>query len=204
MKKTITLLAACLFTAVAVHAQVTFKPGIRAGINLATITQTDFDTKADFYIGGFGAIKLGRVYTMQPEITYSRQGSKGYAIYTDPYSGVSSRINGDVELEYLSFAFMSKFTFSDKFNVHVGPMLDFETGANVNTNVEFDMGIMAGVGYTFPFGLTLEARVKKGIIDVLETDGDENTDYDFVYDYNTNFMFQLGASYSFDITGSSK
>lgn len=201
MKRIFTLMAVCLLTAFAAQAQVTFKPGIRGGVNFASIRQTDFDSRTDFYVGGLGAIKFSRVYTMQPEITYSRQGAQGEIGYMNPDTGVMSRVDTDIEIQYLSFALMNKFTFSEKFDVHVGPTLDFETGSNVNTNVEFDMGIMAGVGYTFPFGLTLEARVKKGIIDVLETDDYEDDDFDFAYDYNTNFVFQIGGSYTFDITG---
>ncbi len=205
MKKTITLLAVCLFTVLTAQAQATFKPGIRAGVNFATITQSDFDTKTDFYVGGLFAMKLSRFYTMQPEITYSRQGATGSIVYYDPNLDAEVKKNGDVNINYLSFSLMSKFTFSDSFDIHVGPMLDFEAGSNVRTNIDLDMGIMAGVGYTFPFGLTLEARVKKGIIDVLESDGYYGEDgYFFVDDYNTNFVFQVGGSYSFDIKGREK
>lgn len=201
MKK-LTLLLLC-FVGFAASAQVTFKPGIRAGANLSRLTQSDFDTRTDFYVGGFGAIKFTRFYTLQPELTYSRQGGKGEGSFYDWNTGVSTSYKGDIEIQYLSFGLTNKFTFNDAINIHVGPFFDFETGSNVNTNAEVDMGIMAGVGYTLPFGLTIEARVKKGLIDVLESD--DYDDFYFTDDYNTNFMFQLGLSYSFDmITGTTK
>lgn len=31
--------------------QIEFNPGVRAGANFANITNTDFDSKTDFYIG---------------------------------------------------------------------------------------------------------------------------------------------------------
>ena len=201
MKKIFTLLALFLLSAFAAEAQVTFKPGIRAGLNFASIRQTDFDSRTDFYAGGFGAIKFSRVYTMQPEITYSRQGGKGEAVFYDPFLNAYGKVEADIKIDYLSFSVMNKFTFSESFDIHVGPMIDFQTIANVNTNIEFDMGIMAGVGYTFPFGLTIEARVKKGILDVLETDDYETDEFDFAYDYNTNFVFSIGGSYIFDVSG---
>ncbi|RZJ61173.1 MAG: PorT family protein, partial [Flavobacterium sp.] len=133
MKRTITLLAICLF-AMAANAQVTFRPGIRAGVNIAKITQTDFDAKADFYAGGFGAIRFTRFYTLQPEITYSRQGAAGSPEYYDYNTGTYERYDQDISIQYLSFGLISKFTFNDQFNVHVGPAIDFETGSNVRTN----------------------------------------------------------------------
>lgn len=201
MKK-ITLLLLC-FVGFAASAQVTFKPGIRAGANLSRITQSDFDTRSDFYVGGFGAIKFTRFYTLQPEINYSRQGGKGEGTFYDWNTSTNIPFKGDIEIQYLSFGLINKFTFNDAINIHVGPFFDFETGSNVNTNAEVDLGITAGVGYTLPFGLTIEARVKKGLIDVLESD--DYSDFYYTDNYNTNFMFQLGLSYSFGgLTGTTK
>jgi hypothetical protein len=202
MKRIFTLLALCLISALGANAQVTFRPGVRAGVNFANITQADFDSRTDFYIGGYGAIKFSRFYIMQPEVTYSRQGAKGETVFFDNFNNTLVNVNSDIEIQYLSFALINKFTFSNEFNVHVGPMLDFETRSNVNTNAEFDLGIMAGVGYTLPMGLTIEARVKKGIVDVLETDDyNDYTSYN-VNNYNTNFLFQVGLSYTFNkLTG---
>lgn len=199
MKK-ITVLLFCII-GFSVAAQVSFKPGIRAGLNFSRITQSEFDTRTDFYIGALGAIKFTRFYTMQPELTYSRQGGKGEGRTYQPITNTFTTFEGDIDVQYLSFGLMNKFTFNDAINIHVGPFLDFETGGNTRTNSDVDMGIMAGVGYTLPFGLTIEARVKKGIIDVLETD-DFDSLYYYTDDYNTNFLFQLGLSYTFDkITG---
>lgn len=201
MKK-ITLLAVLCFSGFfAANAQVTFKPGIRAGVNFSKITQTDFDTKTDFYVGGFGELKLTRFYVLQPEITYSRQGASNGS-YFDYNTNTEIKLNGDIEVNYVSFAVINKFTFNDQFNVHVGPTLDFETDSNVRTNSDVDLAFTAGLGYTLPFGLTIEARVKKGIVDVIESD---NYYYgNFMEDYNTNFLFQLGLSYSFDVKGTTK
>jgi hypothetical protein len=201
MKK-IALLIVCLTGFFAANAQVTVKPGIRAGANFATLTQTEFDTKTDFYAGGLVAIKLSRFYTLQPEITYSRQGAAGPASYVDYYSGETHTISGDVDIDYLSFGIINKFTFNDQFDFHFGPTLDFETSSNIYTDSDADLGLTAGIGYTMPFGLTIEARVKKGLVDVIET-----SDYvydSFVDDYNTNFLFQIGLSYTFTAKGTTK
>lgn len=201
MNKTIAALIVCIAGFFTANAQVTFKPGIRAGVNFSKLTQTEFDTKTDFYVGGFGALKLTRFYTLQPEVNYTRQGAAG-GTYYDYNTNASVRIGGKTEINYISFGIINKFTFNDQFDIHFGPTMDFETDSNVYTNSDVDLAFTAGIGYTTPFGLTIEARVKKGIIDVLETDNYYNNN--FVDDYNTNFLFQVGLSYSFDAKGTTK
>lgn len=185
--------------------QVTIKPGLRAGVNFSKITQTDLDSKTDFYAGGFAAIKLSRFYVLQPEVNYSRQGAEGEFSYIDFNSGTDVTENVDLSLEYLSFAIVNKFTFNDAFNVHFGPTLDFLVNNNHAVYSEGDIGVTAGIGYKLPFGLEIEARVKKGFFDIVD---EYQSGYDYYYGYyedtNTNFAFQLGLSYSFDMKGTTK
>lgn len=197
-----TLLSAFLFFAViASQAQVTVKPGIRAGANFSKITSTDFDYRPAFYVGGFVAVKLTRFYTLQPEINYSSQGAKANVVYLIANQNYYAEQN--ISIGYLSFAMINRFTFSDQFDLHFGPTLDFQTDSNTYTNSDVDLAFTAGVGYTLPFGLTIEARVKKGIVDVLESDS-YNESYNYVDDWNTNLVFQVGASYKFDVKGATK
>ena len=65
------------------------------------------------------------------------------------------------------------------------------------------MGVTLGIGYTLPIGLTIEARWKRGLLDVLESD-DYNNTLNYVGDNNANNTFQIGLSYSFDVKGSQK
>lgn len=203
MKKV--LLVSLLFFAVAaVQAQVTFKPGIRAGVNLSQITNTDLDSKTDFYVGGFAALKLSKFYTLQPEINYSRQGAEGDVRVYDNNTGDYTNKNIDVKLQYLSFCALSKFTFNDSFNVHVGPTFDIITNSDRNTYNDVDLGVTLGLGYTLPFGLGIEARVKKGIVEAVDTYDYSNNDYYYDGNTGTNLVFSLGLSYSFEVTGTTK
>lgn len=197
MKKYILLAIFTCFFAVQASAQMKVKPGIRAGANFSRFSDTDFEMRPDFYAGGFVAMKLTRFYTLQPEITYSRQGAK--ADFPVSLAGVPN----DIKVGYISFGVMNKITFNDQFNLLLGPTLDFETDSNVRTNSDVDLAIMGGFGYTLPFGLTLEARAKFGIIDVLESDTFNGSDA-YVDDWNTNITLQVGISYSFDVKGSEK
>ncbi len=203
MKKII-LLIAIAFTA-QLHAQydsgsgITVKPGLRGGVNFTNFTQTDFNYKTDFYVGGFMAVKLTRFYTLQPEVTYSRQGAQGSGVIFNNNAQVFERRDFNVNIDYLSFAILNRFTFNDELDFHFGPTMDFQTRSNAVTNSDVDLAFIAGLGYTLPMGLVIEARVKKGIIDVLESNR-----FDNIGNNNTNLVFQLGLSYSFLMKGTTK
>lgn len=198
MKKIIVLAFLCSLGITQSNAQVTFKPGVKVGVNFARLTQTDnpnerYYAKTDFYAGIFGALKLSRIYTMQPEILYSRQGS-GIEFLDSNNIKRDDKIN----LSYLSFTLANKFTF-DKFNIHVGPTFDIgvneakkKLGSDTNYNYyddysnDIDMAVFLGLGYSITNNLEFEARVKKGIIPV-------NDGWD-----SSNLVFQLGLAYKFD------
>jgi len=192
------IIFACCFS-VSSYAQTSIKPGFRAGANFARFSDTDFDFKTNFYVGGFVTLKLSRFYSLQPEINYSAQGAKA------DFSNLSDvgHAPSDISVNYLSFGVLNKFTFTDEFSLMAGPAIDFETYSNVNTNSGIDLSLTAGLGYTLHFGLTIEGRAKFGIIDVLESD-DYNNSNNFVDDWNTNIVLQLGVSYSFDAKGATK
>ena len=209
MKKVI-MAAICCFGFANSQAQVTVKPGVRAGLNLSTLTNLDADSRADFYIGGQVSIQFNKFYTLQPELTYSRQGATvtGYVNYLPDFdpSVEFRRTKYDVELQYISLAVANKFRIVDGFHALVGPSLDFKVGDNLeydNDLIGFDLGIFLGAGYTFPNGFGVEARFKQGLVDIFgdnynygynDDDGYYN---DAIDNVKLNQVFQIGATYSF-------
>lgn len=204
------------------EAQVTFKPGVRAGVNFSHFTQGDelsyydssfgtdddleFKSKTDFYVGFYGALRLTRYYTLQPEITYSRQGSKFNHSYFNSYydNNIGQyvereiRNSGQYDISYLSIAVINKFTFNDRFNLHVGPTIDFiveKEGDVINSSydngrpTDVDLAFVAGFGFNATKNFGIEARIKKGIVPVIETS----------YNDHTNVNFSIGATYTFDL-----
>jgi len=190
MKKIVLLSLFVAFSSV-IFAQVTFKPGVRAGLNLASITDTNDGSRADYYAGIFAELKLGKLYALQPEITYSKQGSR------------------NIELDYMSIHFTNKFyILKDKLPVYalIGPGFDvnlhgdtgsysnsYSTGYSTGVTFEADFSFHAGVGYDFPFGLGVEARYKHGIIDVLGNNEPP-------FEGKLNNVIQLGVLYKFNFS----
>ncbi len=204
MRKTIIVAFLCFLGITQVNAQSKFRPGIRGGVNFAHLTQTDnpnekYSTRTDFYVGAFGALNLSKVYTLQPELNYSRQGAKYEFIDEN-----NIRYNSEIKVSYLSLGVANKFKFN-KFNIHLGPTLDIKVkdggkklGATYNdanyyndyydddlTTIDFAFFLGAGFDITKNFGI--EARIKKGIIPV-----NDNGDWD-----STNVVFQTGITYTF-------
>ncbi|MFB9107058.1 porin family protein [Flavobacterium gyeonganense] len=210
-KKNLAFIAFSLFAFLKIQAQVTFKPGIHAGVNLSKISKTDFDvnSKTDFYFGGFGALKLSRFYTLQPEVTYSRQGAKASieGFYYDRLpDGQSETItenrNVDISLRYLSFVTINKFNITEKVYLLAGPYIDFVIGdeieydksngffTSVSKGEDIDFGIIGGAGFNLYKGIALEARIKKGTRDAFD-------DTNGAASINTNLVYQIGAAYTF-------
>ncbi len=207
MKKILIITALTFFGMT--QAQVTFKPGLRGGVNFSHFTKGDdsnnyyydnngnyvsspngdkFESKTDFYLGFYGALRLTKYYTLQPEVDYSRQGS----VYKN-----NNGSNEQLDVSYLSIAIANKFTFSDKFNVHLGPTIDFVVDDNFDTDNEVDLAFFLGAGYNFTKNFGIEARVKKGIIPVIDRYYTGfNNDYSSTH---SNVVFSIGATYTFDL-----
>ncbi|WP_112113382.1 outer membrane beta-barrel protein [Flavobacterium aciduliphilum] len=190
MRKLFILIVLCLLGFSSSNAQVTFRPGLRGGINFAHFTKGDsyydyntntrvvdnFTAKTDFHIGFYGALHLSKYYTLQPEIDYSRQGTK---LESQKY-----------DVSYLSIAAVNKFYFNEKFNVHLGPTIDFvvDKSTNINPKSDVDLAFLLGMGLNFNKNFGIEARIKKGIVPVVDNQSN-----------HTNVVISLGATYTFDL-----
>ncbi|PWA09105.1 outer membrane beta-barrel protein [Flavobacterium laiguense] len=193
------------------NAQVTFKPGINAGLNVSKIQNTNLDSKLGFYFGAFGALKLSSFYTLQPEISYSVQGGKGTVVGTDVFydnqTGYETYMykEGEAELalSYISSATINKFNLNKSLYVLVGPFVDILVGSSSSVDLDnnyniyiskgedIDFGIIGGVGFNFNKGLALESRIKIGTRDAYDDHQDN-------IDVNSNLVFQFGGTYTFD------
>jgi len=201
MKRKVLVLIVATVAATQLFAQKRVSPGIRAGVNIATLSNINADFKTDFYAGGILSLNLGQRYTLQPELIYTRQGANNVT-FTEGEND-ESIWEDDVTIQYLSLGVINKFYFVDGFHGLIGPSLDMKIGKNF-PRFDFDdddyggvdLGLSLGLGYTLPIGLTVEGRFKTGMLDAF------NNDYflglfDDPDDISLNRVFQLGLSYSF-------
>ncbi|HEU0135736.1 MAG TPA: porin family protein [Flavobacterium sp.] len=188
------------FVAISSYSQVTFSPAVRAGVNFSNLTELESSYKTGFYAGVAGGINLTKRYTLQPEITFSQQGASDVPLeYYDYNTGEQISQRTDIVQSYLSLAVMNKFNIVDGFNIAVGPFLDFIMDDNVTSREsDADLGIQFGFGYQTASGFAFEARLKKGVADVVNNEYYQGGDGFFFGDYNTNLVFQVGAAYYFD------
>ncbi|MFC0780128.1 porin family protein [Flavobacterium sp. HJSW_4] len=189
------VLAFVLFIGIQANAQVKASPGLRGGLNISTLSNVDDNSsKTDFYVGGLVNIKFNKFFSVQPEITYSRQGDEGRYFENGRY------YSEKYELNYITLGAVAKFNFGGGgFHLLAGPSLDLKVSDNyINSDPEdFDLALVGGIGYSLPNGLTFEARIKQGLIDIYGYNGYHN-DNDYYYDdVILNQVFQIGISYTF-------
>ena len=201
MNKKNVLFIIVFFAVLNIQAQISVKHGLRGGFSFSTISEMHADYKTDFYVGGFTDIKITKIYSLQPEINYSRQGSNNVARnYYDETSQTNKVEYLDLDINYLSLSILNKFTLPQGIQFQAGPTLDILLNDNLAVRkAQNDLGLVLGIAYALPSGLTFEARFKKGLLDVLSSDYYQNdsNNYYLFGDYNTNMNFQLGISYTF-------
>lgn len=207
MRKIILIAILLLAGTIQSQAQVTVSPGIKGGVNFTRLTNFEAtDTpKVDFNLGAFVAIKFNSFYSLQPEINYSKQGvkSKYNAIFSPtPNSGRSQ--TETYSIDYVSLSAINKFNFGGRsFYALVGPSLDFKVNDNFtgyDRPVDFDFSIVGGVGYSLPNGVSFEARIKQGFLDIFGNDFYYEDYINNDYHYNDlvlNQVFQIGITYTF-------
>lgn len=186
-----------------VSAQSKFHPGIRAGVNFAKFTSgqgstfpydenrrnfSNLEYIQDFYVGFQSNIRFTNKYALQPELTYSRQGSKATL---DSYDNNGNTVRGTYKMNvsYLSLAVINKLYLADKFYFQAGPFLDIQVESKLihDNEIPFDLGIIGGLGMDITKNIGVEARVKKGIVGVIDN-----------YDINgTNLVFSVGGTFTF-------
>ncbi|MDG4651214.1 porin family protein [Chryseobacterium arthrosphaerae] len=167
--------------------------GLKAGLNVSTLSNMDMNAKAGFYGGVFANIPVAKDFSIQPEVLYSATGAKSK---TDS--------NTKLNLEYLSVPVMFQYNIIPDLYVEAGPQFNFlidarlkksvSTAAYKNGTKSFDFGIGLGAGYNITKNIGVNARYVAGLSDIVKTR------YYYGYD-NTNpvknGVFQIGASYKF-------
>ncbi|GHV02786.1 hypothetical protein FACS1894159_11750 [Bacteroidia bacterium] len=204
MKKVILILAAAALT-VSASAQ-DFSWGVKAGANLATVTNTDgAELKPSIYLGAFAEWKFTDLIGFAPELVYSRQGTSGSSS-EDLGGGVTVDAKTKMRLNYLNVPLTVKFYVVDNLSIDVAPQVGFmlnakahvkATSAGTSATVNQDLGdqfnkIDFGVGLGATYNIEkifVQARYNLGLANLAKDyDGDDKP---------KNGVIQIGVGYRF-------
>lgn len=197
MKKLFTIFAFVFAFGVS-NAQVELWLGPRAGVNISTVSDLEGDAMVGMYGGVAFAAKFTERYTLQPELGISMQGIKG------------ADSDDNLKLNYFTVGLINKLYLVDGLHILAGPEFNFKVNDTFSDYIyldeddewetyddsiqPFDFAIIGGLGYDLPFGLSIEARYKQGLLDVadffnLEEDSKSKL----------NQVFQIGIVYKFHL-----
>lgn len=186
MKKILLAAAAFVMCSVATVSAQPFDWGIKAGLNLATITNADdAKMKPSINVGVFANFMvIEDLLDIQPEVLYSRQGWKDGDFY--------GRLN------YLNIPVLAKLHIIDNLTLDLGPQFGFLLNAKGKEKVNgdtvkgdidgaknFDVSFAMGASYRIIPALDVYARYNLGLTKVFDLGGDKNK----------NSVIQIGVGY---------
>lgn len=162
--------------------------GLKAGLNVSSLSNSDTNSKAGFYGGVFANIPVAQDFSVQPEVLYSGMGAKAKA-------------NSDVKLnmDYIAVPVMLQYNALPNLYLEAGPQFSFlvsAKGKDNNGSVDvkdgfktFDFGLGLGAGYYFTPNIGVNVRYVAGLTDVVKNriGGDSSK----------NGVFQVGLAYKF-------
>lgn len=200
MKKLFLITAVAVFFVTTSFAQGEFRMGAKAGLNLASIGGDydglgGLDSRVSFHIGGLIEVPITDKISVQPEILYSSQGSKG------SYGFLFDEVNDfKIKLDYLNIPILGKYHIIEGLSGELGPVIgilvkaESDNGDGDSVDVKdfyksVDIGVGIGATYRLPMGFFGSLRYNKGVTDI-------NDDPDFNYN-NQNNVFQVSAGYTF-------
>ena len=146
--------------------------GLKGGLNFANLNGSSasevYTNRTGYHFGAFTLIKLGKI-GIQPEIIYSKQGSK-VTVNTQ---------NFDSNFDYFNIPIILKLYTVAGINIQVGPQFGFISGAKypissgtgggttlqdiTNQLKGSDISVAMGLGWDLPFGLSIDGRYNLGL-----------------------------------------
>lgn len=153
--------------------------GIKGGVNFSKLEIPDSKTskKTGYHFGAYTLFKFGKL-GVQPEITFSQQGSKVDL--------------GNWDAKYINIPIILKLYLAGGFNMQAGPQFGFLNKAELDGNSieddlkNADVSLGLGLGWDAPLGLKLDARYNLGLTD--------NSD-DPAYETIKSQVFQLSLGF---------
>ena len=167
--------------------------GIKAGVNLASLTNNNTESKKNlvgFAAGLMADFSFSDLISLHPEVLFSQKGVK----YTSG-GGYTGGNTAQIRINYIDVPLLLRVK-ADGLFFEAGPQVGFLANRKYeidNTTIststdgtrKVDVGYIAGVGYQLPQGLEVGVRYNGGISDLSDPSVGTKT-------RNSVFQFQLG------------
>lgn len=169
------------------------KYGVKGGLNLANFSGDDMngDSRADIYFGGFMRLKLTKSLAFQPEIVYSRQGSKD--------DREESNLQFKTNFLNIPLLLRAKMFGTDKLYAIAGPQIgihlssefeeDGDTAKYDKAMRDMDFSVAIGLEYKLNKQFSIDIRYNFGLSEIFNDD--------YVEIDAKNSVFQVGIAASF-------
>lgn len=164
--------------------------GIKGGVNLATVTGSDFDSpdsRTSFHVGLVGEMPIADILSIQAEVLYSGQGFD--------FRPIPGGDKAEFQLDYINVPVLAKVYVFKGLSLEVGPQfgflvnekIKFESGDDIDLDdaKKFDFGVAGGLTFQTDMGLFASGRYVYGVSNI----------YDDVNIKNS--VFQIGLGYKF-------
>lgn len=164
--------------------------GIKGGVNLATVTGSDFDSpdsRTSFHVGVVGEMPVADILSIQAEVLYSGQGFN--------FEPIPGGDKAEFQLDYINVPVLAKVYVFKGLSLEVGPQfgflvnekIDFKSGEDIELDSakKFDVGVAGGLTFQTDMGLFASGRYVYGVTDIYD---DANI---------KNSVFQIGLGYKF-------
>ena len=169
--------------------------GVKAGVNLANVTNSDISNKKNLVglaAGVMADFSFSDLISLHPELLYSQKGFKlenGGATAQSRLSYLDVPLLLRVKADGLFFEAGPQvgFLIAKKDEVNI-PGLVSGTSTSTDGTRKVDVGYVAGVGYQLPQGLELGVRYNGGISDISDPSSGSKS---------RNSVFQLQVGYLF-------
>lgn len=192
MKKIIILFSAIFFS-MGAFAQEGFQWGVKAGLNLATLSNaSDAKFRPGLHAGVFGEYVINDFVGVQAELLYSMQGAKANE------GGISATMKYD----YINLPILAKLYVLEGLSIDLGPQFGYMVSAKAKGSAEgvsaevsvydemdnkFDVSFAVGASYKLPFNIDVFARYNLGLTKVLQEESEKFK----------NSVIQIGVGYRF-------
>lgn len=219
MKKKLMALIPIVFSTI-VYSQEHIAFGVKTGLNLAHATgkASSSDTaigydegRTAFHAGIIAELSLSETLSIQTELLYAQQGA---SYFYDNRSSDGSRVDSELNLDYITLPILAKYEAFNRFSLEFGPQIGYMINSEIDNETltsgfmipqtltvesinikedvnNFDVGVALGMGYELDSGLLFQARYVLGLTEVFK-----NSTYTTSTDLK-NAVFQLSMGYKF-------